>query len=107
MLFTRLQFMKEKNMLYVFVQKKKKKCDSSLRFIDNLWGEKIISALKSKLIIYGTCLNKKKNYPCTIAQAHVDPSETLLCMGTRKYLVCHFDFTMLKEFINEEVHTCT
>ena len=63
MLFTRLQFMKEKNMLYVCVQKKEeKKCDSNLRFIDNLWGEKIISALKSKLIIYGTCLNKKNTH---------------------------------------------
>ena len=51
MLFTRRQFMKEKkNTLYVYVvQKKKKKCDSSsLRFIDNLWGEKIISSFKIK-----------------------------------------------------------
>ena len=51
MLFARSQFMKEKkNTLYVYVvQKKKKKCDSSsLRFIDNLWGEKIISSFKIK-----------------------------------------------------------
>ena len=50
----------EKHALCVRSEKEEKKCDSSLRFIDNLWGEKIISALKSKLIIYGTCLNKKK-----------------------------------------------
>ena len=52
MLFTRSQFMKEKKktrFMYTLFRKRRKNSDSSsLRFIDNLWGEKIISSFKIK-----------------------------------------------------------